>query len=149
MSSISMPPPVRRSTFPGTAGSRSSWDWTIFERLWRFSESTSPVTSASPTAFRQTGSSSMRNWCRFLAAEGFAVGLSLDGPQEMHDRYRVTRGQNPTHTQVMRGYGLLRAAPDPRRYPLRGACRERPASHRGLPVLQADRRSIPGLSAPG
>jgi uncharacterized protein len=26
----------------------------------------------------------------------------------MHDRYRVTRGQDPTHTQVMRGYGLLR-----------------------------------------
>jgi uncharacterized protein len=48
------------------------------------------------------------DWCRFLAAEGFAVGLSLDGPQEMHDRYRVTRGQNPTHQEVMRGYRLLR-----------------------------------------
>lgn len=48
------------------------------------------------------------DWCRFLAAEGFAVGLSLDGPEELHDRYRVTRGQNPTHKQVMRGYGLLR-----------------------------------------
>jgi len=48
------------------------------------------------------------DWCRFLAAEGFAVGLSLDGPEELHDRYRVTRGQNSTHAQVMRGYGLLR-----------------------------------------
>src|SRR5512137_172246 len=48
------------------------------------------------------------DWCRFLAIEGFAVGLSLDGPQEMHDRYRVTRGQKPTHKEVMRGYGLLR-----------------------------------------
>ncbi|MCX5734800.1 MAG: anaerobic sulfatase maturase [candidate division NC10 bacterium] len=48
------------------------------------------------------------DWCRFLAAEGFAVGLSLDGPQEMHDRYRVTKGQHPTHKQSMRGYTLLR-----------------------------------------
>jgi uncharacterized protein len=48
------------------------------------------------------------DWCRFLAAEGFTVGLSLDGPQEMHDRYRVTRDQNPTHRQAMRGYKLLR-----------------------------------------
>jgi len=48
------------------------------------------------------------DWCRFLAAEGFAVGLSLDGPQEMHDRYRVTKGQNPTHKHAMRGYKLLR-----------------------------------------
>jgi len=47
------------------------------------------------------------DWCRFLAAEGFAVGLSLDGPQEMHNRHRVTRSQKPTHDQVMRGYQLL------------------------------------------
>jgi len=48
------------------------------------------------------------DWCRFLAAEGFAVGLSLDGPQEMHDRYRVTKSQKPSHEQTMRGYKLLR-----------------------------------------
>jgi uncharacterized protein len=47
-------------------------------------------------------------WCRFLAAEGFGVGLSLDGPQELHDRYRVTRGHKPTHKQALRGYKLLR-----------------------------------------
>lgn len=46
-------------------------------------------------------------WCRFLAAEGFAVGISLDGPQAMHDRYRVTKSQHPTHMQAMRGYKLL------------------------------------------
>lgn len=47
-------------------------------------------------------------WCRFLAAEGFSVGLSLDGPAELHDRYRVTRGGQPTHRLAMRGYELLR-----------------------------------------
>lgn len=46
-------------------------------------------------------------WCRFLAAEGFVVGLSLDGPQELHDRYRVTRGGRPTHAQVLRAFRLL------------------------------------------
>jgi uncharacterized protein len=47
------------------------------------------------------------DWCRFLAAEGFVVGLSLDGPQEMHDRYRVTKGQDPTYKQAMRAHRLL------------------------------------------
>jgi uncharacterized protein len=47
-------------------------------------------------------------WCRFLAAEGFSAGLSLDGPAELHDEYRVTRGGQPTHQQAMRGYELLR-----------------------------------------
>jgi uncharacterized protein len=46
-------------------------------------------------------------WCRFLAEEGFAVGLSLDGPQEMHDQYRVTKDKKPTHEQTMQGYKLL------------------------------------------
>jgi uncharacterized protein len=47
------------------------------------------------------------DWCSFLATEGFAVGLSLDGPLEMHDRYRVTKDGKPTHEGTMRGYKLL------------------------------------------
>jgi len=47
-------------------------------------------------------------WCRFLADEGFAVGISLDGPQEMHDCYRVTKGGKPSFDQTKRGYELLR-----------------------------------------
>jgi len=46
-------------------------------------------------------------WCRFLAQEGFAVGISLDGPQELHDGYRRTKGGEPTHHLAMRGYDLL------------------------------------------
>jgi uncharacterized protein len=48
------------------------------------------------------------DWCRFLAAERFGVGLSLDGPQEIHDRHRLTKSGKPTHSQAMRGYELLR-----------------------------------------
>ena len=47
-------------------------------------------------------------WGRFLAGEGFSVGLSLDGPAELHDSYRVTRGGQPTHRQTMHAYELLR-----------------------------------------
>ena len=47
------------------------------------------------------------DWCRFFADEGFAVGVSLDGPREFHDRYRVTKEQGPTHMQALRGYRLL------------------------------------------
>ncbi|MBD3183322.1 anaerobic sulfatase maturase [Candidatus Poribacteria bacterium] len=47
-------------------------------------------------------------WCEFFERERFAVGLSLDGPQEMHDRCRVTKDQKPTLERVMKGYELLR-----------------------------------------
>jgi uncharacterized protein len=46
-------------------------------------------------------------WCRFLKTEGFTVGLSLDGPERLHDRYRVTRGQKPSHRQAVRAFTLL------------------------------------------
>ncbi len=48
------------------------------------------------------------DWCRFLSAEGFNVGLSLDGPEDLHDSYRVTKGGKPTHKQAVRAFRLLR-----------------------------------------
>ena len=47
-------------------------------------------------------------WCEFLAQENFYIGLSLDGPKDLHDRYRVTKGQKPTHKQVVQAFQLLR-----------------------------------------
>ncbi len=49
-------------------------------------------------------------WCEFLARENFYIGLSLDGPREMHDHYRVTKGQKPTHKQVVQAFHMLRKA---------------------------------------
>ena len=46
-------------------------------------------------------------WCRFFAAEGFRVGLSLDGPRDLHDDYRVSHDGKATHQQVMRSLRLL------------------------------------------
>lgn len=48
------------------------------------------------------------DWGSFLAKYGFSVGLSLDGPQKMHDRYRVTKGGKPTFERTLRGYQILR-----------------------------------------
>jgi uncharacterized protein len=47
------------------------------------------------------------DWCRFLADEGFTVGLSLDGPEEFHDLHRRDKGGHPTHARAMRGFDLL------------------------------------------
>jgi uncharacterized protein len=47
-------------------------------------------------------------WGEFLAEERFLVGISIDGPREAHDRYRVDKGQAPTFDRVMRGLGKLK-----------------------------------------
>ena len=46
-------------------------------------------------------------WGCFLAAEGFSVGLSLDGPRALHDHHRRTRGGRPTFDRAMRGLAVL------------------------------------------
>ncbi|MFU8840774.1 MAG: radical SAM protein [Nitriliruptoraceae bacterium] len=44
---------------------------------------------------------------RFLERNAFALGISLDGPQEIHDRYRVTAAGGPTFERVLDGIRLL------------------------------------------
>ena len=53
------------------------------------------------------------DWVAFLKQHGFMVGLSLDGPRELHDRYRYTKGGTPTFDKVMKAAGLLAAAEVP------------------------------------
>jgi uncharacterized protein len=47
-------------------------------------------------------------WCAFFKEHHFLIGLSVDGPREMHDAYRVNKGGAGTFEQVMRGYEALR-----------------------------------------
>jgi len=47
-------------------------------------------------------------WCAFFREHGFLVGLSVDGPRELHDAYRVDKGGAGTFDQVMRGWELLK-----------------------------------------
>ncbi len=47
-------------------------------------------------------------WCEFLAANKFLVGLSIDGPAELHDKFRVDRRQQPAFGAVIHGLELLK-----------------------------------------
>jgi uncharacterized protein len=47
------------------------------------------------------------DWCRFLKRHRFLVGISLDGPKEIHDRYRKDRKGRGTFEKAMRGLRLL------------------------------------------
>ncbi len=46
-------------------------------------------------------------WCAFLRENDFLVGLSIDGPRELHNRYRVDKRGKPTFDRVMKGLNLL------------------------------------------
>ena len=46
-------------------------------------------------------------WCEFFKEHNFLIGLSIDGPRELHDIYRLDKGGQPTFDKVMRGLRLL------------------------------------------
>jgi uncharacterized protein len=47
-------------------------------------------------------------WAAFLKENRFLVGLSIDGPRELHDQFRVNKGGAPTFDKVMAAAKLLR-----------------------------------------
>ena len=49
-------------------------------------------------------------WAAFLAKEKFLVGISVDGPRKLHDRYRTDRAGRPSFDAVMQGLDHLRMA---------------------------------------
>lgn len=59
-------------------------------------------------AFQTNGVLLDDNWCAFLKENEFLVGISLDGPNALHDTFRVDKGGEPTFNRVMRGLAFLR-----------------------------------------
>ena len=48
-------------------------------------------------------------WADFLRENRFLVGISIDGPRDIHDKYRKDKGGAGTFDKVIHGIGLLRA----------------------------------------
>jgi len=47
-------------------------------------------------------------WAEFFSENGFLIGISIDGPGQLHDAYRVDKGGQPTFDRVMRGIEVLK-----------------------------------------
>ena len=46
-------------------------------------------------------------WCQIFRDNNFLVGVSIDGPESIHDAHRVDAGGNPTFARVMKGIERL------------------------------------------
>ncbi len=70
-------------------------------------EKYAPPDTRVQNTFQTNGTLLDDEWGVFLAANDFLVGISIDGPAELHDTFRQTRGGGGTHEQVMAGLDVL------------------------------------------
>lgn len=59
-------------------------------------------------SFQTNGTLLDDDWCRFFAREHFLVGLSVDGPEPIHNRYRCDKGGHGSFERVMQAMERLR-----------------------------------------
>ncbi|WP_413284257.1 anaerobic sulfatase maturase [Vibrio sp. MA40-2] len=59
-------------------------------------------------AFQTNGILLNDQWCQFFKKHHFLIGISIDGPEDLHDRYRVTRSKKGTHASVLAAVNLLK-----------------------------------------
>ncbi len=59
-------------------------------------------------AFQTNGVLLNDAWAQIFRENNFLIGLSIDGPRELHDRFRVDKGGQPTFDKVMRGMETLK-----------------------------------------
>ena len=59
-------------------------------------------------AFQTNGILLNDEWCSFFSENNFLIGLSIDGPCEIHDKYRVHKGGQPSFDKVISGLEYLK-----------------------------------------
>ncbi len=58
-------------------------------------------------AFQTNGVLLNDDWCNFFKRNSLLVGLSIDGPEDLHNKYRPYKGDQPSFDKVIKGVELL------------------------------------------
>ncbi|HSN10579.1 MAG TPA: anaerobic sulfatase maturase [Propionibacteriaceae bacterium] len=79
----------------------------FFEEAVRLSEEHRRPGQQVQHAIQTNGTLLDDEWGEFLSANNVLVGLSVDGPPELHDRYRVNKAGRGSYDLVRRGWDVL------------------------------------------
>lgn len=94
-------------TFAWQGGEPTLMGLPFFERVIEYQQKYAKPGQQILNTLQTNGTLLDETWCRFFQKHQFLIGLSLDGPQPLHDAYRVNKGGAGSFAQVMRGWRLL------------------------------------------
>ncbi len=96
------------TTFSWQGGEPALMGLSFFERVVELEMRLGAPGTTVANALQTNGTLLDSDWARFLANYNFLVGLSIDGPAELHDYYRKDAAGKGTHRRVMNTARLLR-----------------------------------------
>ena len=99
--------PGSEVTFAWQGGEPTLLGVDFFRRALELQEQYAPPGMVVQNTLQTNGTLLDDEWCQFLAEHDFLVGISIDGPRHLHDRFRRTRGDDPTFEAVYEGLILL------------------------------------------
>ncbi|MCA9956397.1 MAG: anaerobic sulfatase maturase, partial [Anaerolineales bacterium] len=98
---------VPEVTFAWQGGEPTLMGLEFFKRVIFYQQKHAKPGMAIHNALQTNGTLLDDDWCEFFKEHNFLIGISIDGPQELHDAYRVNKGGAGSFKQVMRGWQLL------------------------------------------
>jgi uncharacterized protein len=102
------PPAAREVTFAWQGGEPTLLGLPFFERVVALQRQLCPPGRTIVNTLQTNGVLLNEAWAAFFREHGFLVGLSIDGPAELHDRYRYGKKGESTFAAVLRALQLLR-----------------------------------------
>jgi uncharacterized protein len=79
----------------------------FYKRAVELQKKYAPVGIRINNAIQTNGTFITDEWAKFFAEHRFLVGLSMDGPADIHDRYRKDKGGHGSHAQVLNAWKTL------------------------------------------
>jgi uncharacterized protein len=95
-------------TFAWQGGEPTLLGVDFFRRAVELQEQHAPADKRIVNTLQTNGTLLDDDWGEFLATNDFLVGISIDGPRELHDAHRRTRADDGTFDAVMDGLEVLR-----------------------------------------
>ncbi len=80
----------------------------FFRRSVELAEKHKPARATLQHTMQTNGTKLNDEWCSFFKEHNYLIGLSIDGPPDMHDVYRVDKGGRPSSARVLRGLEYLK-----------------------------------------
>ena len=80
----------------------------FYRKVLRLQSFHKPVGKLVLNGIQTNGTLIDEEWCRFLSENNFIIGISIDGPPELHNILRTAKDFSPTCQMVINGFQLLK-----------------------------------------